>query len=146
MNSWICPVKVKSWRIIKKKGVFGGAKKSLKVFEDLQIGDTLFFHVFRTKNGIAGKGRVMSKLFVDNQNIWGKDMYPYRVKVEILNDLLAEKKQPIPISCLFDNVIDQEITIEPYLRNLSIVRISENQASLLSKLLDEEANLCKPCK
>jgi hypothetical protein len=74
-------------------------------------------------------------MFQDNENIWGKDMYPYRVRVEILNDLLSEKRKPIPLSCLFGNAINEEITIEPYLRNVWIVKIAKGQTDLLLKLI-----------
>ena len=136
MNSWICPVKPKSWKIIKKRGVFGAGRKV--IMQQLRIGDILYFHAFRPVNGIVGKARVSSELFKDNRDIWGKDLYRYRVKIEVLDDLLAKKRQPFQLSTFFDKVIDQEITVEPYLRNVSIVKISDDQSKLLLKFFEAQ--------
>jgi hypothetical protein len=56
MNSWICPVKPKSWKIIKKQSIFGAGRKI--VMQELKIGDILYFHIFRPVNGIVGKANV----------------------------------------------------------------------------------------
>ena len=134
MTSWICPVKPKSWKIIKRQSIFGSGRKA--IMQDLRIGDTLYFHVFKPVNGIVGKAKVNSELFEDNQNIWGKDLYRFRVKIEVLDDILAKNKQPFRLSCFFDKVIDKEIIIEPYLRNVSTVKISDDQSKLLLQFFE----------
>jgi predicted RNA-binding protein len=86
------PIKPKSWRIIKKRGIFGVPKKALKVIRDVKVGDVFYFHVFKKPvNGVVGKARVVSELFEDNQNIWGKDLYPFRVRIEFINNNMSRK-------------------------------------------------------
>ena len=135
MNSWICPVKPKSWKIIKKQSIFGTGRKA--VMQELKMGDILYFHVFRSVNGIVGKAKVSSELFEDNQDIWGKDLYRFRVKIEVLDDLLARKRQPFQLRYFFDYiVINKEITVEPYLRNVTMIKTSDDQSKVLSEYFD----------
>lgn len=105
--------------------------------QELKIGDILYFHIFRPVNGIVGKAKVSSELFEDNQDLWGKDLYRFRVKVEVLDDLLLRKMQPFKLSYFFDNiVINKEITVEPYLRNVTMIKTSDDQSKVLSKYFD----------
>ncbi len=138
MTSWICPVKCRSWSTVKKKGVFGAPKNAFKLMEEVNMGDILFFHILKPVNGIVGRAKVISKMYIDNENIWGKDLYPFRVKIEILNDRLSQKKKPISTSLLLVSSINKEIVIEPYLRNVHLVKITQDQSEELTKIFETD--------
>lgn len=82
--------------------------------------------------------RVISEMYYDNENLWGKDLYPYRVRIEIVHDLLAEKRPPITSSSFFEINTNKQISIEPYLRNVWIVPIANSQYELLTKSIQKE--------
>ncbi len=138
MNSYICPVKFKSWNIIRKKAIFGTDKNARNIIEKFAIGDILYFHVLSPIKGIVGIAKVKSEMFKDNADIWGKDRYPFRVKIEIIHNLRSSGKMSIPLNILFDKCINEEISIEPYLRNVSIVSISETQSNFLADIFMKE--------
>jgi hypothetical protein len=132
MNIWLCPVKPKNWRIIKKVKLFGAPKHAAKVMNQLQLGDLLIFHVLKPINGIVALGEVESTVFEDYKNIWGKNRYPLRVKIKFIQAFPANEKNPIPLSLLLGEVEKQEgLVIEPYLKNIWLTKISENQYSRL---------------
>lgn len=76
MNVWLCPVKARSWRIIRKVKMFGAPKSVHKVFSQVRPGDLLVFHVLKPINGIVAIGEVTSQMFEDYQDVWGKNRYP----------------------------------------------------------------------
>lgn len=137
MSAWLCPVKFRSWRIIRRRGVFGVPERARAILEQLNIGDYMVFHVYR--GGMVAICKVTSGTYKDNEDIWGKDLYPFRVKIEIIHDLLAEKKNPIPISCILGSNLSEEFTIEPYLRNVRIAKIGQNQFDRLLGLFQIES-------
>lgn len=133
MKYWVCPVKPQSWRVIRNNNLFG--TQSPKSLQHVAVEDIVFFHVFKSNNGIIGMGVVTSKPFHDNQDVWGKDLYPYRIKIRIDCAVDSSKGKPVPLSCLFDSHNHENLTVEPYLRSVPIFEISYEQSVLLEKLL-----------
>jgi len=135
MKIWLCPVKPRSWRIIKSNKLFGVPKRALKAFCRIRPGDLLVFHVFKPINGILSICKVTSDIFEDHQDIWGKNRYPFRVKIELIPKFMRDKNQPIPISLLFyKSKSSDEVKIEPYLRNVWITEITQKQYKRLEVL------------
>jgi len=139
MNVWLCPVKPRSWRIIKTRGLFGVPKQQLDTFRNVKPDDLLVFHVLKPINGIVSVCRVVSQVFENYQDIWGKDRYPFRVRIEFIPNMLRDESKPIPLSTIFGKEGKQsEIKIEPYLRNVWITKISKQQYNNLQKFFDNE--------
>ena len=132
MNVWLCPVKPRNWRIVKKFKMFGVPKHIRKVFNQVRPGDLLVFHVLSPVNGIVAIGKVTSQMFEDNRDIWGKTRYPLRVNIEIPCEHLRHDNKPIPLSALI-GARSSEIQIEPYLRNVWITKITKKQYQNLRK-------------
>lgn len=139
MNVWLCPVKPRNWRIIKSTKLFGVPKRGLKTFRRVEPGDLLVFHVFKPINGIVAMCKVKSNVFEDYEDIWGRDRYPFRVKVEFIPELTRNEDEPIPL-CSFLGRIDDEkgIRIEPYLKNQWITHVSDKQYETLKKLFGKQ--------
>jgi hypothetical protein len=89
--------------------------------------DLLVFHVLKPINGIVAVCRVTSRVYEDRKDIWGKDRYPLRVKIEFIQSLLIDKSTPIPISHFFDESTHNEFKIEPYLKNVWITKLTKEQ-------------------
>ena len=135
MNVWLCVAKPKNWRIVRSAKLFGVPKRALKTFNLIRRGDLLVFHVLKPINGIVAACRVKSDVFESHQNIWGKDRYPFRVKIEFISNLTRNESKPIPLSFLFGKIDDEEgVTVEPYLRNIWITKISNERYKKLLQL------------
>lgn len=135
MNVWLCPVKLKNWRIIKKKKLFGVPKRALKAFSHLRPRDILVFYILKPVNGIIAIGRVESKVFENYQDIWGKGRYPFRVRIELIPEFTTNKNESIPLSSFFGRIVNEKgIIIEPYLKNVWITHISDKQYQKLMEL------------
>jgi len=126
MNVWLCPVKARSWRIIKKTKMFGVPRNVHKIFTQVKLDDLFVFHVLKPINGIVAIAKVTSQMFEDYQNIWGKNRYPLRVNIKILQQYLENENGYIPLSALI-GAKNSEIEIEPYLRNIWITKITKKQ-------------------
>jgi len=127
MNIWLCPVKPRSWRIIKKEKVFGVPRQASKTIRDLRTEDLLVFHVLKPINGIVAVCKVASEVYEDGQNIWGKDRYPLRMKIEFIQGLLRDENNPVPLSYFFGKTANNEFQIEPYLKNVWITKVAKEQ-------------------
>ena len=128
MNVWLCPIKPKSWRIIKTFKVFGFPKRASKAVSKIKPDELIIFHVLKPTSGIIAICRVASKVYESHSNLWGKNRYPLRVKIDFIPGFLRDKNTTIPISLLFHKAKDSdEIRIEPYLRNIWITKITEEQ-------------------
>ena len=140
MNVWLCPVKPQNWRIIKNTQLFGVPKRALKTFVYVQSGDLLVFHVLKPINGIVTICKAKSEVFEDHRDIWGKERYPFRVRIEFIPDFTRNESKPIPLSFLFGKVNNKEgVKVEPYLRNVWITKISNEQYKKLRKLFINNA-------
>lgn len=139
MNIWLCPVKAWGWRIIKRENLFGAPKKVQKIMREVRIGDYLVFHVFRPVNGIVGVYEVTSALYEENSDIWGKDEYTLRVKITPIQNLIVGEKKSIPLSSIFGNVtINKEFSVEPFLKNIWIAKLSPWQFERTKALLKQD--------
>jgi hypothetical protein len=140
MNIWLCPVKPGSWRIVKNTKIFGAPRRASKMIRQVKPNDLLIFHVLKPVNGIVCVGRVVSEVFEDNEDIWGKDRYPLRVRMEFIPALCRDRSNPIPISSLFGSPSTNEITVEPYLKGVWITKVSKRQYSKLKMILKKRRN------
>lgn len=131
MNIWLCPVKPKSWRIIKNTKIYGAPRLASKIMSQVKPNDLLVFHVLKPINGIVAVCRVTSRVYEDNKDIWGKDRYPLRVKIEFIQNLLTDESTPIPISRFFGENAHNEFKIEPYLKNVWITKLTKEQYNKL---------------
>lgn len=104
----------------------------------VRVGDLLVFHVLKPINGIVSICQVTSEVFEDSEEIWGKNRYPFRVRIESLPNLVINDNNPIPISSLFQQK-SNEIEIEPYLKNVWITKISKKQYHRLKELFLKHA-------
>jgi len=127
MKIWLCPLKPRSWRITRQVRIFGVPKFVRRVFKKVRPGDLLVFHVLKPINGIVAVCKVTSPMFEDHQDIWGKNRYPLRVRIEILHERNGNINKPVPLSILFGKANNSEIEIEPYLGNVWITKITETQ-------------------
>jgi len=140
MNVWLCPVKLRGWRIIKTRKLFGASSRKLKTFRNVHPGDLLVFHVLRPVNGVVSVCRVISDVFENHHDIWGRGRYPFRVRIEFIPNLTRDENNPVPISIIFRKSDDEsEIKIEPYLQNVGITKISKQQYESLRKLFANSA-------
>ena len=117
--------------------IFGAPTRAAKVMKRVEPDDLLIFHVFKPTNGIVAVGRVVSDVYEDNQDIWGKDRYPLRVRVEFVQNLLKEEDNPVPLSSIFNRSSKSEVAVEPFLKNVWMTKFSKEQYKrLLSSFKD----------
>jgi len=138
MNVWLCPVKPKSWRAIRTAKIFGAPRHASKTMRQVKAGDLLVFHVLKPINGIIAVCKVTSEVYEDLQDIWGKDRYPLRVRIEFLPDFLREENDLVPISSFFGKPSNKEVKVEPYLKNIWITKVSKEQYQILKDLFEKK--------
>jgi hypothetical protein len=138
MYIWLCPIKPRSWRIIKAKRLFGVPKGQIDTFRNVKPGDILVFHVFKTVKGIVALCRVVSEVFESYEDVWGKNRYPLRVHIEFIPNMTRDEDRPIPLSAIFGRDNQSEIEIQPYLKSVWITKISEGQYENLKRLFAEQ--------
>jgi len=68
--------------------------------------------VFKPINGIIAVYRVTPEVYEDRQDIWGKDRYPLRVRIELVPNLQRDESNPIPLSSFFGQPFDKEVKVE----------------------------------
>ena len=135
MNIWFCPIKPRSWNIVKTFRVFGFPRRASKVVNEIRPNDSIVFHVLKPVNGIIAICKVTSEVYEDQSNIWGINRYPLRVKIEFIPNLTRDESTTIPISALFYEAKgSDEIKIEPYLKNIWLVKITHEQYKRLKAL------------
>jgi len=135
MNVWLCPIKPKSWRTIKTFKVFGFPKQVSKAVSEVKSNDLIIFHVLKPVNGIIAICKVTSEVYENYTDIWGKNRYPLRVKIEFIPNFIRNENTAIPISLFFYKAEDSdEIRIEPYFKNVWIIKITQKQFKRLEAL------------
>lgn len=137
MNVWLCPVKPKSWRTIKTAKIFGAPRHASKIMRQVKSDDLLVFHVFTPINGITAVCKVTSQVYEDFKDIWGKDRYPLRVRIEFLPNFQRDENNPIPISSIFGKPSKKEVRVEPYLKNIWITKVTQEQYQILKDLFEK---------
>jgi len=132
MNSWLCPVRLPSWRKIKETSIFGvGPSQKSKLLE-VGKGDFLAIYLLRPVDGFIAICEVISDPYEGHDNVWGKGRYPHRVKIKTLSKFLRSTKNAIPLSsCLGHNVVEEGLTIEPYLHRVALAKISHRSFQCL---------------
>jgi len=138
MNIWLCPVKPKSWRIIRNAKIFGAPRHASRIMSQVKPSDLLVFHVLKPINGIVAVCRVTSEVYEDHQDIWGKDRYPLRVRIEFVPNFQRDESNPIPISFFFGKPSNKEVKVEPYLKNIWITKVSQEQYQILKDLFEKK--------
>lgn len=138
MNIWLCPVKPRSWRIIKSVKIFGAPRHASKILRQVRPGDLIVFPVFKAINGIIAVYRVTSEVYEGHQDIWGKDRYPLRVRIDLIPNLQRDKSNPLPLSSFFGEPFDKEVKVEPFLKNIWITKVSREQYQILEDLFHVE--------
>jgi EVE domain len=137
MNVWLCPIKKRSWQLIRRYNVFGAPKHAGKLMEEVKIGDSLIIYVLRPTNAILAIYRVKSEVHNENRDIWGRYRYPLRVDLEILHDFLKEGYKPLPLSCIYGGNSRSNVSIEPFFKNVWLTKVGENQYESLLAFLDK---------
>ena len=102
MNIWLCPIKPRSWHKIKNHNIFGFPRHIAKVANEIKPNDLIIIHLLRPINGIVAICKVVSEVYESQKNLWGKDRYPLRVKIEFTPKFLRSSRKTIPLSSLFD--------------------------------------------
>lgn len=101
-------------------------------------GDILVFHVLKPIDGVVAMYKIISEVFENHKDIWGKGSYPFRVKIELLSEFSRNKNGPIPLSSFFGKIdVEKGIRIEPFLKGVWITRISHKQYGRLKKLFQK---------
>lgn len=100
--------------------------------------DLLIFHVLRPVNGIVAVGRVTSEVYKDNSNVWGKNRYPIRVRIEFLSDQLRSTNNPIPLDALYGNDPHSEFAISPLLKNIWLAPVSVKQYENIKRVFSQD--------
>jgi hypothetical protein len=123
MKVWLCPVKPRSWRVIKRTGTFGVPKTEGRA----KLGDLLIFHVLKPINGIVAVGKITCEAFEDYTNLWGQNKYPCRFKVKIIFDCSERGGEAIPLSAVYGETNDPNISIQPFFKGVWITGITNQQ-------------------
>jgi hypothetical protein len=121
---WLCPVRGRSWKVSKKFSVFGAPRSARRIMNQVSFDDVIIFHVLRSESGIVALAKVVSEVYEDNSDIYGKDRYPLRVKLDFMTSLHGKDHNPIPLSVLFGKYND-EFSIEPYLKGIVLAPVSD---------------------
>jgi len=80
--------------------------------------------------------KVVSEVYEDHTDIWGRNRYPLRVKIQLIPNLTRDMNSPIPISLLLREANStDEIQIEPFLKNIWITKVTEEQYTRLKALI-----------
>lgn len=137
MNVWLCPIKRRSWQLIRRYNVFGAPNNAHKIMADVKIGDLLIIYLIRPANTIVAIYSIVSELHVENRDIWGRDRYPLRFNLEIFRDLVKEGYDPLPLSCIYGGNSRSNLSIEPFFKNIWLTKIGENQYQNLLTYLEQ---------
>jgi hypothetical protein len=138
IKSWLCPIKAGSWKIIKREGVFGAPKRVHKIMKQVQVGDQLVFYVL-TQRAIVAVYEVLSEIYEDYDNIWGRNRYPIRVKIKPIHDL-SHRSEPFLLSSIFGGNSHNGVVVEPFLKNIWITPLQEIQKEKLKILICQSLN------
>jgi len=131
MNAWLVPIKPQSWRVVKSSGIFGLPKMEQRV----RIGDFIIFYVLKSASGIVALGKIVSNAFEDHADLWGKNKYPFRFRVEIIFDCSEFGGKAVPLSVVYGKTSSPNVSIEPFFHNVWITKISDQQYEKLKRYL-----------
>jgi predicted RNA-binding protein len=143
INTWLAPVKSYSWEIILNNGVYGVPSNKRYELDKTQPNDFIVFYIYPPVQGIIGIFKIMTKPYLDSSILWSesyenKDKYDYRIKLELNMEYILNKKNTIQLyEVLGYNDIKKGYTIEPYLHNIILAKLSEDEFNLIIKKIKE---------
>jgi predicted RNA-binding protein with PUA-like domain len=110
------------------------------IAREMQIGDLVIFHVLRPAKGIIAVCKVASEVYENHySNIWGKNKYPLRLKVEFVPDMMIDENEPIPLGRLFyDAESKKELVVEPFMKGVCITQITSEQFERLKSYFKQK--------
>lgn len=100
--------------------------------DKVQPNDLIIFHLLRKKSGIVDVGKVVSHVYLDHTDIWGRNKWPLRIKIDLVPNLQRKKDNLIPLSTLFV-ISSKNITIEPFLKGIVLAQVSKGQYQNLKR-------------
>lgn len=133
---WLCPVKHKSWLAVRRNRVFGVPRRFKERMLEVKRNDILVFHLLGSgsSSGVVAAARVISEMFESYHDLWGKGLYPMRVRIEFLPGFTRSSKSAIPLNLLFGANRNSSGTFEPYLRNVCMAQLTRQQYAILKAL------------
>ena len=155
---WLCPIKNRSWNVIKKYGLYGLSIGKKKAYDKIKIGDTLLVYVYRPVGKIVGICSVTSIPFMDYKPYWGYKKnggirYPCRIKLKICYNLVDDYGIIMPLYEVMGYYDEKKgINVEPYFgSNIMFYRINEEvledikrkieSASLLNSIVGKKIDI-----
>lgn len=135
--SWICLVRPKDWKLIRKKHLCVLPINKRKSFDALSCGDLLAFYVNpkanAKTNGIVGITEVESlsidKFPLKEYNETISTSYPYRIKVILPEELILKKQDAIPLYRVlgYENK-EKGFVIEPWINEIyTFIQLTDEQ-------------------
>jgi predicted RNA-binding protein with PUA-like domain len=143
-NSWLAPIKVNSWKIIYHNNVYGVPLGKKYELDQTEEGDYIAFYIYPPICGIVGIGKIISKPYIDQSTLWSdnnskEDKYSYRIRLNFDVNYILNKKNPIPLyEVLGFNNLDKGYTIEPYLHNVVLIKLSQRESHHIIKKIKEK--------
>lgn len=139
MNVWLCPIKANSWRIIKQNNLFGAPPRGRKMLSKVKIGDLLAFYIVKPINGIVAIYKVVSDIFEDSKDIWGRNRYPYRIRIKPIPEFHRDDGKAIPLYHIYGSFNEKKgIIIEPFLKGVLLVKLNNDQFVILQDLFKRD--------
>ncbi len=140
---WLCPIRLKSWVIIKKAKVYGLPVGKKKHLDDLNIDDLIFIYVYPPKARVVGLCKIVSKPYFGYDNHWGKSItgsikYPYRINLEILNNF--EKNDITLAKTIGYSNKTGSFTIEPYLKGVLFLELPQLVAQDMLSIISNHSS------
>jgi len=132
MRIWMCFVKRRTWRIMKKHRLLGVPERARKQIEGVLPGDFLLVYAGKPVNAIMAVCKVTSPLFTDTSMIWGDKDYPLRINIEPLQEFSALEDNPLPYSSIFDGQFSSS-QFTPWFRGHSLIELTERNLQLFMK-------------
>jgi len=134
---WLCPIKSKSYDIIKKNNIYGLPCGKKEYLYALEKGDLLAIYIHLPTQGIVSICKVISRPFVDDEPLWGINhlggvKYRCRIKLKNIPKYTVSKDKAIPLHKIlgFENH-ERGYIVEPMLRNVLFIKLSKRQSEIL---------------
>lgn len=145
---WLCPIKWRSWKIIRKENVYGLPCGRRMELDALEIGDLLAIYIHLPVRGIVGVYKVTSRPFIGNELLWGINKsggvkYQYRIKLKPIPNYIINKDKVIPLHTILGFANNKKgYIIEPSLHNVLFIKLTNMQSKvLLNELAKRSENM-----
>ena len=137
MKIWLCPVKKRSWDIIKRNEIFGVSSFGEKILRKTKPNDLLVFYILSPMNKIIALCRVNSLPIKDATDLWGLGRYPHRIKIQ----MIKEFRRSIPLSQLLGRRNQGDFEIIPYFRGVEMIELKLNMNNKIIKSIEKNPNI-----